>query len=215
VRRANRQAVADSSLRRSPARDERRSAAPHRDHGPPLLARSVAPLSRPAQPSGAPVDARSDDVGTAVRRPEESLGTAPLAAFVPFDAAAPAPKRARTQPLASGAAAPQAALVFVDRGGGDADAPIADEAAAGAAMLVSAERPRYALLTQQTVDAAAAAAAKRAAQTRGQQGGGSGKNKRGRGGGRGAGDGRGGGGGRDGGDAALSLLLGGTGMDGW
>jgi hypothetical protein len=161
-----------------------------------------------AQPVRAQPAARGDDVGTAVTRPDdEPLTSASLAAFVPFDDAAPPPKRARAQPPASCVPAPEAApaLVFVDRGGGDPDAPIADEAAGGAAMLISAERPRYALLTQRTVDAAAAAAAEQAAKAAqaGGKRGRDGKDKRGgRGGGRGGGD-------------ALSMLLGGTGMDQW
>ena len=169
------------------------------------LAPRAAPLSRPA---GAPADARGDDVGTAVKRPDEQLTSASLAAFVPFGDAAPPAKRARAQPPASSAADAAPALVFVDRGGGDPDAPIVDEAAGGAALLVSAERPRYALLTQRTVDAAAAEQAAKAAQGSGKRGRDGNKGARGRGsGGRGSG--------RGGGDAALSLLLGGTGMDGW
>jgi hypothetical protein len=162
-----------------------------------------------AQPVRAQPAARGDDVGTAVTRPDdEPLTSASLAAFVPFDDAAPPPKRARAQPPASDPPAHEAApaLVFVDRGGGDPDAPIADEAAGGAAMLISAERPRYALLTQRTVDAAAAAAAEQAAKAAqaGGKRGRDGKDKRG-----------GRGGGRGGGGDALSMLLGGTGMDQW
>jgi hypothetical protein len=202
------------------------SAPPHA-----LCARSSA--APPAPPQG-------DDAGAAVARGAEERD-APAPEWLPLrdDADADADVDADSDADADDAAAApmpparratvvaprQQALVFMDRGGGEAVA-IADDAHEGAAaapLLVSAERPRYALLTPLTVEPGMVAAAGHTKRQR-QQGreerhdgrGGGGRGAHGRGSGRADGGrtsrGRGGGSGGD----ALSMLLGGTGhADAW
>jgi uncharacterized membrane protein YgcG len=202
---------------------------PHVSAPPPPLAlctRSSAAPPASLQPHG-------DDVGAAVARGAEERD-APAPEWVPLCGddddgdgdAAPMPP-ARRAPVA---VPRQQALVFMDRGGGEAVA-IADEADEGAAavlgaaapLLVSAERPRYALLTPLTVEPGMMASAGHKKRQRQQGGeerhkrGGGGRGVHGRGGapgngGRG-GRGHGGGGGGGSGGDALSMLLGGTGMD--
>jgi hypothetical protein len=163
----------------------------------------------PAQALHAPAAAtqpHSDDVGAAVPRGGDDLGcervAQPLPDWLPLSAGGGAAGAAAPPP-----AAPQQALVFMDRGCGAA-VPIVDEAddASAGALLVSAERPRYALLSQSAVlDGTQAPALQPAPARKRPRGSGAPGPQPGRGRGRGAG----------GGGDALAMLLGGTGMDAW